>query len=114
MVFAVSKPSLLLTRPPVNRLGVHKSLGAGYPDPPQSYPVPSNIMLSNKKGEEGSWGSLPPLAQELLDTSLCKEGSECLPLHPVLSFSLLPLSLIKPFLSQLTRFLAFTFPFLFP
>lgn len=110
MVFAASNPSLLLTMSPSKQTGGAQEFGSGT----QSYPVPSNIMLSSKKGEEGSWGGLPPLAQKLLDISLCTEGSECLPLHPLFSFFLLPLSLIKPFLSQLTHFLAFTLPFLFP
>lgn len=76
---------------PSKQTGVHKSLGVDYLDPPQNYPIPSNIVLSNKNREEGSWGGFPALAQELLDINICTEGSECLPVHPLLSFSLLPL-----------------------
>lgn len=105
MVFAASKPFLLASVSHNEETWGAQEFGSGLPRSTTKLPHP-NIMLSNKKGEEGSQGGLPLLAQEPLDISPRTDSSECLPLHPLFSFSLLPLPLIKPFLSQPTHFLA--------
>jgi len=51
--YTASRPFLLLTAPPVNKMGMHKRLGgdtAGTADPNRSkgYSIPYDVTLSNK------------------------------------------------------------------